>query len=246
MIDSFLYYPDAELVGTPNDIGWDYEEHWIETADGQRLHAWHIGSKVHDHTILFFHGNAGNISHRLHRLHCWNEFPARFFYVDYRGYGLSTGQPTETALYEDARATLNYLQHQLHQPLTAISLFGESLGGAVAIELAQHHVVAHLMLEATFTSLQELVGTLFPFVPTGIVKHCYPSLDRISKVNCPVHIAHGDQDEIVPFAMGRQLATAADAEFYPIAGAHHNDLYLVGGAAYRDQLVQFMNRNGPS
>ena len=242
LIDQFIYFPEKHHDSRPEDFGLPSEDVEIRTEDGVKLHAWWIGDPSLRCTVLFFHGNAGNISHRLDRIRAWKEVPVRFLLVDYRGYGKSAGSPSEEGLYRDARAAYDFLAGR-SIPASQIFLFGESLGGAVAIELAGRVKSAGLILESTFTSLRELAPVHYPFIPSALIPDQYRSLDRISRVQVPVFIAHGTADEIVPFEMGRRLHEAArdPKTFHPVDAATHNDVYLQGGSSYRNALKSFLD-----
>jgi pimeloyl-ACP methyl ester carboxylesterase len=236
--NQMLYYPEEEYIELPDALGTPYKDVWLNTSDGVRVHSWLIGETSHRPVVLFFHGNAGNISHRLHRLRGWKEFPVRVMMVDYRGYGQSEGKPSEEGLYLDAQAAYTYLRESEKLKAEEIIFFGESLGGAVAIDLASKHPAKALVVESTFTSLRELASKLFPFVPSMLVSKSYDSIKKISQLRLPTIIIHGTEDEIVPFEMGERLFEAAQEkkEFLSIKRAHHNDLYLLAGEEYFDLL----------
>ncbi len=236
--NQMLYYPEKAFFGSPEDFDLNHEDVQIRTEDGVSLHAWMVGEKKHKPVVLFFHGNAGNISHRLDRVVRWRDFPVRVLLLDYRGYGQSQGKPDEEGLYEDAKAAYQYLRNVEKLSPNQIFLFGESLGGAVAIELATQFPVASLTVESTFTSLKKLAAKLFPFVPSMAVSNSYNSISKISGLRIPLTVIHGTEDEIVPFEMGKELFETAPEpkRFLEVKGAHHNDLYLQAGSDYLNLL----------
>lgn len=242
MLDQFLYFPEKRLDASPSDFGLPYEEVWLTTEDGVKLHAWWVGKKEHETTVLFLHGNAGNISHRLDRVRALQEIPARFLLLEYRGYGKSEGKPTEEGLYKDATAAYQFLRGS-SIPWEKIYLFGESLGGAVAVELATRFEAGGLILESTFTSVREMASQHYSFMPTSFVPDRYNSLARIPNILPKLLIIHGDRDEIVPYEMGEKLYKAAPPrkEFVNISTAKHNDVYIVGGHEYQRALLDFFN-----
>lgn len=241
MINQFIYFPEREVITTPKEIGLSYEDVHIQASDGTKLHGWLIGDPTFKRTVLFFHGNAGNISHRLDRLRSFGECPARFFFLDYRGYGKSEGTPNEEGLYLDAKAGYEFLLKK-GVDTQDIVVFGESLGGAVAIELASTHSIGGAILESTFTSLSELAQQVYPFVPSSMVPNQYDSIGKINRIEAPLLIIHSTQDEIVPFSMGERLFKAAKApkKLVKIEDTGHNDVYLTKNPEYRTKLLELL------
>jgi len=237
--DRFIFFPERDYFEKPDAYSLSYRDAWIETSDHVRLHAWWIGEEKHRTTVLFFHGNAGNISHRVDRIHALGDIPLRFLLLDYRGYGQSEGSPSEDGIYADASAAYGYLRKIGGLDPSEIVLFGESLGGAAAVDLASRETVARVVLESTFTSMKDMADVVMPMVPSALVPEAYNSVEKIKKVHVPIHIFHGDADEIVPFDLGRKLFEAANEpkRYFPVRGAHHNDVYIVGGETYRRQMV---------
>jgi hypothetical protein len=182
-------------------------------------------------TLLWCHGNAGNISHRLDNLKLLHDRLAlNIFIFDYRGYGRSQGKPSEEGTYRDAEAAVAYLRIRKDIDQDAVIIFGRSLGGAIAVDLASKHQCLGLILESTFSSL----AGMFPYLPTDAIPIKYDSLAKIKQVRMPLLMLHGDCDEVVPFQSGRELFEAANEpkEFYTIKGAGHNDTYTTGGEEY--------------
>ncbi|MFH1263641.1 MAG: alpha/beta hydrolase [Pseudomonadota bacterium] len=241
LADRLLYFPERRYDSRPEMYRIPYEEVRLTTEDGVKLHAWWTGEPSQKTTVLFFHGNAGNISHRLERILTLHSLKVRFFLLGYRGYGESEGKPKEDGLYRDATAAYRYLMDH-GVPAKNLYLFGESLGGAVAIELATRLPVAGLILESTFTSVREMAWLHYPFFPSLIVPDQFPSLARIPKIRSKFLIVHGNHDEIAPFSMGERLFAAANEpkSFFPVPGAGHNDVYVVSGRAYIDRIANFL------
>ena len=251
---SVVYHPIAYPRGSwhPEEFGLFVTDHYFETDDGVTLHAWHAEAErlsVNRHsgagprrTLLWFHGNAGNITHRAENMRLLVAEGIDVFIFDYRGFGRSEGRPSEKGLYTDARAAYAYLTDTLAVPREEIVFFGRSLGAAVAVELALDHAPAGLILESPFTSASAMARVMFGGLPLGfLVSSRFDTLGRIGRVNAPLLIAHGDRDEIVPFAMGRRIYDAANEpkRFYRITGAGHNDTYVIGGAPYFRELRAF-------
>ncbi|MDH3712462.1 MAG: alpha/beta hydrolase [Gammaproteobacteria bacterium] len=248
-----LYLPNVPartLVTTPARYGLAYENVRFETEDGVSLHGWFLPVQGATTTVLFFHGNAGNISHRLDSLAIFARLGLQVLIFDYRGYGESSGKPSETGTYRDATGAWHYLTVTRGIASQDIVLFGRSLGGAVAIELASRVDAGALMVESSFTSVPEMAATLYPFLPVRwLARLHYPSLQRIGDVQCPVLVLHSENDEIIPFKHGQSLYRAApQPKAFYVMGGGHNDGFFVSGDAYVQALDDFLrthtgNRN---
>ena len=244
LADHFLYHPNRDLIGTPASLGLAYEDAWFAAEDGVRLHGWFVPAPDATATLLFFHGNAGNISYWLETIRLLRRrLGIHIFLFDYRGYGRSDGRPSEEGLYRDARAALAYLRrHPLVRPDRTV-FFGSSLGSAVAVELATQEPPAGLVLESPFTSVRAMGKATFPFLPVSLlVGNQFDSLSRITRIHVPLLVLHGDRDEVIPLTQGRALFEAANEPktFFAVAGASHNDISVVGGAAYLDAWARFL------
>jgi len=231
-----IYFPFRTLEVTPKDLGLRFEDARLVTEDGVTLHGWSLPVDGSRFTVLVCHGNAGNISHRLDRailMHA--RLKADVFLFDYRGFGLSQGAPDEEGTYRDARAAHRYLSTARGVPPGNLVIFGESLGAAVALQLALEVPARALVLEAPFTSIGDMARGTVPFLPLGfLLRTKYDNLAKIGGLRTPLLVLHGDRDHTVPFAQGRRLFDAAPEPktFFTIAGAGHNDTYLVGGDLY--------------
>ncbi len=191
--------------------------------------------------ILFFHGNGGNISHRLGSLEMFHRLGLSTFIIDYRGYGQSEGSPSEQGTYLDAEAAWRYLVEERQIPPTQIIVFGELLGGAVAAWLAQTHSPQALILLSTFTSIPDMGAQTYPFMPVRLLARIqYNTLARMSEINCPVLIVHGQEDEIVPYGHGQRLFELANQpkEFLEIKGSH-NEGVIISAVQYEAGLATF-------
>jgi len=235
-IENFLiFYPDRSLETVPTNWGLNYEDVSFKAGDGTKLHGWFFPLPGKKPTILFCHGNAGNISHRIENVKLLLDYGLQVFIYDYRGYGKSKGRPSEAGLYQDGLAAYDYLvEHKKILPDKIIP-FGRSLGAAVAMEIATKRDVRSLIIESAFTSTKDMAKSMFlfqllsPFLPPH-----YNNLRKIKGITVPKLIIHGDTDEIIPFSMGQRLYQAAGIPkyFFPIRGAGHNDTYFVGGKRY--------------
>lgn len=237
-----VYFPLRDLVATPADIGCRYEEIFFPTADGARLCGWYVPAEPARGTVLMCHGNGGNISDRLYAIDRFHRLRLNVFIFDYRGYGKSSGRPTEAGTYQDALAAWRYLREQRQAPADKLILFGRSLGGAVAAWLAEQHAPAGLILEATFTSVPDLAARLYPFLPARFLcRYRYDTLSRIGRLRCPILIAHSPTDDLVPYEHGQKLFAAAPEPrvFAPLSGSH-NDGEIVFPESYQRALDRFL------
>ncbi len=227
----------------PEKFGLDVEDIYFDTSDDVRLHGWLVQSDTAVATVLWCHGNAGNISDRLDNLARLAETPLNVFIFDYRGYGRSTGVPAESGVYLDAEAAYDYLISERRVKPSRLIIFGRSLGGAVAADLATKRASAGLVLESTFTSAADMAKGLIPFVPLDwIIKTKFETERKVPLIQVPVLAIHGDADEIVPFDLGKKVFDTANQpkSFYTIKGAGHNDTYVVGGQEYFRRLQNFI------
>ena len=228
-----IFFPTRALAAEPADFGLAAEELSITTPDGVTLHGWWIDAPG-DRVLIWYHGNAGNIGDRLHNARWFVErLGVAVVLVDYRGYGRSGGTPDEAGLYRDGLAVYDAVAARAVRPQDIV-LFGRSLGGAVAIEVALRRAAGAVVLESVFRSVPALAREHYPFVPGFVVRTQMDNTAKIGGVRAPVLVLHGDRDAIVPLAHGRRLfeLAAGPARFHAIAGAGHNDTYLVGGAGY--------------
>ena len=241
-----IYYPEKGLETTPIDAGLDYEDVFLTAADGTRVHGWHIPGES-PVTFLWLHGNAGNISRRLGNILLMRErLGVGVFIIDYRGYGLSEGKPSENGLYMDAEAAFDWLVSERGLDAESeIILFGRSLGVAVAVETAARRKVRGVILESGFTSIADMGGmghaSALSRLTLPLFEARYDSASKIGDSLSPVMILHGDRDQTVPFEMARRLYDAAPEPktFHPIPGAGHNDTVHAGGEAYIEALRRF-------
>ncbi len=239
----FVFFPDRTHEFTPERSGLTYQDVFFETGDGVCLHGWFFPLPEDAPVILFCHGNAGNISHRLENVRFIVDRGIQVFIFDYRGYGKSAGRPSEKGVTLDGLAAYDDLIGRAGISPARITVFGRSLGAAVALEVALERDVKCLVMESGFTSTKDMAKTLFPFsLLSPLLPAHYDNLSKIPLLKAPKLIVHGREDDIVPFFMGKKLFTAAKDPrfFYALDGAGHNDTYLVGGKAYFDTLEAFV------
>ena len=212
------------------------------TDDGERLHGWWIeaAGPPRGH-VLFCHGNAGNIASRGAYARLLSQAGFDVLLFDYRGYGRSSGRPSERGTYRDARAALALLRDRPGVRPARTLYLGESLGAAVALELALEAAPAGLILQSAFTSVRDMAREVLPFVPRAVVPDAYPSLRLIPDLSAPVLILHGERDDVVPVAHGRALFAAAHGpkRLEVLAGAGHNDLLVLAGERWVASIVDW-------
>lgn len=240
---SLIYYPERQLMATPNQFGLDYEPVSVETEDGIKLSGWYLASNPARGVLLFFHGNAGNISHRIVSLQLFNRLGLSTLIIDYRGYGESEGKPSEAGTYLDAEAAWRYLVEQRKIDPSQIVIFGRSLGAAIATYVASRHTPRAVIIESAFTSAADLAGRYYPFMPVRwLTRFEYNTLHYVGALKCPLLVVHSRHDDIVPFSHGRRIFDAAPMpkEFLEITGGH-NDGFMVTGKPYEDGLSRFLS-----
>lgn len=241
-----VYYPETgrEIIATPVRIGLPFEDIRLTASDGIGLHGWFVPAPQPRGTVLFLHGNAGNISHRLDSVQMFHRLGYNTLIFDYRGYGNSGGTPTEQGTYRDAEAAWRYLTEQRQVPACRIVLFGESLGGAIAAQLASTRKPAALVIASGFISVPEMAQHLYPYLPVRwLARIRYDTRAYLRTVTAPVLIAHSPQDEIIPYEHGRALFAAAPPpkQFLELAGGH-NDGFIFMREEWVRALGDFLGK----
>ena len=255
LINSFFLRPERGFFITPDQLGLAYADVVFRSGDGTGLHGWFVPLGTRDCsgrdpvTILFMHGAAGNISHRAkHAAALRAKLQVNVFLFDYRGYGRSGGEPTEEGTYMDAEAAFETVCRRPEVDPERIILFGHSLGGAVAIELAVRlgRRVHGLIVESSFASGREVTRFLIPVMPPRMLGNAIPGFDsqaKVGRLEAPLIIIHGEEDSLLPLAMGETLYKAAREPkfFLPVPGADHHDVHQAGGPAYYERLASFLD-----
>ncbi|NTV58532.1 MAG: alpha/beta hydrolase [Deltaproteobacteria bacterium] len=238
----FIYFPQSHFDFRPEEFRLAYKDAYFDTEDGEKLHGWLFQGAEAGPVILHSHGNAGNMSHRLDLVQPFLRRGLSVFLFDYRGFGKSSGRPSETGLYRDGIAAWTYLAEKEKIAPERIVLHGHSIGAAVAIEVALEKKVRGLVIESAFTSTKDMAKgmALFALFSPLLPAH-YNNIEKISHLTVPKLIVHGDRDEIVPFSMGQKLFEAAlDPKFfYPVKDAGHNDVFVIGGEKYFEVFAEF-------
>ena len=233
--------PGRTLTITPADVGLAYQDVSIETTDGVTLHGWFIAGQS-SQVLLFFHGNAGNISHRLESIGQFHNLGLSVLIIDYRGYGQSAGRTTEKGIYHDADAAWRYLIENRRTVANDIVIFGRSLGASVASRLASEHQPLALIVESSFTSIPDIAQDLYPWLPARwLSRLSHATRDYVRDVRCPILVIHSRDDEIIPFRHGEAIFASANEPrtLLTIRGTH-NDAFLKDERVYIEGLRTFL------
>jgi pimeloyl-ACP methyl ester carboxylesterase len=238
LLNALLYFPARELLAEP---GVRFDELMFSSGDGERLHGWWVpatGGPPLGH-VLLLHGNAGNIGDRVPHVELLAAAGFDVLAFDYRGYGRSTGRPDEQGTYRDARAALDALLRRDGVDPDRVIYLGESLGGAIALELALWHAPGGLVLQSTFTSIRDMARLHYPFIPRAAVPDAYPSLRLVAGLRAPLLFLHGERDEIVPLMYGQALFDAAPEPkaMHVLRGVAHNDVLARAGREWVDAIA---------
>jgi len=243
MQPKLLYRPVRDVAFTPADLGLEFEEVTFQSDDGRKLAGWYVPVHHGRFTVLFCHGNGGNIMHRLDSLKFFHKLGVSCFVFDYQGYGDSEGRPTEAGTYRDAEAAYRWLTGEKGVPAHRIIIFGRSLGGSIAAYLATRVAARALVVESAFTSYPDIGARFYPYMPVRpFARYRYNTRVCLEAVRCPVMIVHSRDDELVPFDFGEALfeAAAEPKQFVEISGGH-NDGFLVSGDVYRDAWSRWLD-----
>ena len=244
-----IFYPVRKLAARPTDIGLQYESVSLTTGDGVKLHGWFVPVRDEKGALLFFHGNAGNISHRLDSLKIFHDLDLATLIIDYRGYGESQGTISEKGTYLDAEAGWDYLTEIKGIPPRKIIVFGRSLGAAIAAHIAGRKKPAGLILESAFTSVPDMGARMYPYMPVRLLsRYKYDTRKALQSVTCPVLVVHSPHDDIIPYENGLQLYESArqPKRFLEIRGDHNEGFYR-SGKLYTEGLDGFLTATlGPA
>jgi len=244
-----LYFPSRTIAVTPADVGLEYEDVWLTNKLGTRIHAWWLPCENARFTLLFSHGNGGNISHRMESFLIFNELGVSVLIYDYSGYGQSDGDPSEEGTRADARSAWDWLVDEQNIKPDSIILFGRSLGGTITAGLAGDLAAdgvspAGLVLESAFTSVPDMGAYIYPWLPVRqLAKYQYNAVADLSEVRLPALFGHSQDDDIVPYALGRNLYESYQGpkSFLEMVGGH-NGGYMLMGQAYHNGLNQFLSK----
>lgn len=237
-----IVFPGSrQIIWEPSDAGWDFEDISLE-VDGHLTQGWYIPVPEARGVVLFSHGNGGNLSGRMDSIAIWRDLGFTVLIYSYGGYANSTGKPSEQRCYKDIRAMWSWLTEEQGMPPENIVVFGRSLGGAVAADLAAEVTPGAVILESTFLSAVRLGREVFPFLPVGLLlRHRFETEDKIERFTAPLLVVHSPDDDIVPYHHGKALFEMAPEpkEFLEITGSH-NEGFLLSGPIYVHGLRDFL------
>ena len=236
-----VFYPAGPLFATPAELGLPFEDVTIQTEDNIKIHGWLIKAPSAGSTLVFFHGNAGNIGDRLEKIELFNRMGLNILIIDYRGYGKSDGHPTESGVYKDAVAAYDYLRKRDDMKEKNIVGYGASLGGAIAIDLATKRALSCLIVDSTFSSAVDIAKRIYPFVPSFLIRTKLDSAAKIKGITIPKLFIHSAEDTGIPIALGRKLYDVASGpkEFIEIRG-DHNDGHIFDQERIREGIREFL------
>ena len=242
LADHLVFFPEKTIEFYPGQWDLKFEEVMFSSKDGTALHAWFLPGGAPNRTLIYYHGNAGNMGDRLPKLRRLHGIGMNIFIFDYRGYGGSGGKPCLYGVVEDSLAAYRYVLSRPDVDPTHIILYGESLGGAMAIQVAAQEKLSGLILESTFTSLLDMKKRSYPFFPDRMVPNEYRSIDLIRQVHEPILVIHGTKDRTIPFDMGKKLFIAAPPpkRFVSFEGADHTDIVDREPEKYIQSIEEFL------
>ena len=242
--ENLVFHPKKEITQIPDLYHLEFQDVFFETKDHLKLHGWFFPANDAQKTLLFFHGNSGNVGSNLELISLFvTDLHVNVFGVDYRGFGKSEGHPSETGLYQDAQAAYEYLTQVRKINKDNIIIFGQSLGGAIAIDLASKRPAGALIVENTFTCALDMARKMYPYLPIQFfIKSRFNSRSKIKTVLYPKLIIHAAQDETVPFRQGEELFKLAPSpkQLYVVPGANHGNNYKIAGPDYVQKLKEFL------
>ena len=244
LIDWYLnhvaFYPSAGIDVDPGQF--DAEQLFLDSQDGVKIHAFFIANSGSDRALLFLHGNAGNASHRLPTAALFAQLGLNVLLIDYQGYGLSEGQPTESGIYADGNAGLDYLLSRGFES-EKITLFGRSLGGAVAIDIARNRALSGVIVCSAFSSGADMAREMGLGLMAPLLRNRFNSVDKIKQLQSPLLSLHGNLDRVIPMRLGQKLFDSAsvDKQWIEITGAGHNDIIDVAGARFWQPVRDFVD-----
>ncbi len=238
-----MFFQVKEIEAAPDYFGLPFEDVYLETSDKLKINAWFIPSPAGRFTLLFLHGNGGNISHRLHKIAQLHSLGVNIFLVDYRGYGRSQGVPSVKGVYQDAQAAFNFLTTEKKIRPGSVVLYGESLGSAPAVRLASENKAGGLILDGGFSCGRDMAKIFFPYIPSCFMPDAFNNLKYISQVKVPKLFIHSKADEIVPVKLARKLYSKAGEpkEFVWLLGGH-NTSYIDSLDKYLSSISSFINK----
>jgi len=244
----YVFRPSRDVLKTPATLGVPYDQCFIDTKDGCRLSAWNICPEDPLGCIVYFHGNGGNLGTLVEILTMFHSYRLQVFALDYRGYGWSTGSPSEDGLYADATAAVDYFNANFRRPGLPVVFWGRSLGGCVAAYAARKAAPNGLILETAFPSKAQLLKHFPHFQPFRLFsRYRLDTLDYLTGHRFPILVIHGDKDRTVPFEQGRLLfdGLTGPKEFFRVAGAGHINIHMLDSRRYMQRVMTFVAQSKP-
>ncbi len=238
-----IFYPSKDILAYPSSSGFSFEDAEIITEDNLKINGWFLQNPKAKYTLLFLHGNAGNIGDRIDKIGMLYELGLNIFIIDYRGFGKSEGKPSESGLYKDASASYHFLVNKRNIAADEVVLYGESLGTAVAVDLASKNNVKALILEGAFSSGKDMAKEIYPFLPRIIFSSSYNSLAKVRDAKMPKLFIHSREDEIIPYRLARRLYEASPhpKEFVSMNGPH-NESFFIFASEYKKAIKEFIDK----
>lgn len=239
-----IYHPFRTIVAAPDQFGMKYREFMLRSPDGVEFRIWEISADSSRTYVVHFHGNAENISSCLDTYKTLHEMGVNIYAVEYRGYGKSTGTPSENGINSDVATMANYLREALHGKAAVVVGMGRSLGGAVAVKFAGVYPVKGVILESTFNCMTDVAAKAFPLLPVSVLlREKYDSQTIIKTLDCAALVFHSREDEVVPYELGQRLydAIPGEKEFVEIFGSH-NSAYHASDVIVRGAYREFFDR----
>ena len=240
-----VFFPSRVLGLSPSVMGLAFEDVYFKTRDRLALNGWFLKNPHAQSTIIFAHGNAGNMSDRLSKIKFFYDLGLNVFIFDYRGYGKSEGKPSEAGIYLDAQGAYDYLQSQGRVNMENIILYGASIGGAVMIDLARRRNAALLVVESSITNARDMAHIYYPFIPSFFLSLKFDSINKVKALSVPKLFIHSPQDEVVPYGVGQKLfeAAAGPKEFLNIHGGHNDGSMTVDPPA-AGEFIRILKSKG--
>jgi|TARA_B110000444_G_scaffold252752_1_gene282510 uncharacterized protein len=228
----FLYFYQRNLLYHPNENNYSgdnltvkVEKVKIQTSDNLKLNGWFHKKNLSDYkTIIYFHGNAGTLDNRIHKLNHFKDIDVNFLIIAWRGFGGNEGKPTEDGLYIDGKSAVNWVLEKGIKEENIV-LYGESLGTGITLEIAQNKNFAGVILETPFTSMVAVAQNFYPYIPVNLLlKDRYENEKKVININIPIMIMHGEKDTIVPFSMGKKIFEMANEPKYSYFTKYDNHM----------------------
>ncbi len=238
-----VFHPNRQIIATPQALRLNFEDIYFKTKDNVSINGWLIKNRHAKITLLYLHGNAGNMTDRLDKIELFYKMGLNIFIIDYRGYGRSTGRPSEHGVYEDAQAAYDFLISRSDIKTDKIVVYGASLGGVVAVDLATKRPVHGLIIDSTFSSAADMAKRMYPYIPSCLLQTKMDSMTKIQNLMMPKLFIHSSEDNLVPIELGRKLYEKAPnpKEFLEVKGGH-NDSHIFSQDIWGKGITQFLKR----